>query len=173
MPRPATIDYAPYYETYVSKVPEADVLPVLRSEIENTLAFLRGVPAAEETRLHAPYTWTFRQVLGHLIDAERIFAYRAVRFARGDTTPLPGFDEGPYVFVGEFDRLPLAEWAAEFEAVRRTTVMLFEHLPASAWERRGVASDAEMSVRALAYCIAGHERHHVGILRKRLGMAHG
>lgn len=145
------------------------MLPVLRAEMANTAAFLRGVPVAEETKLHPPYTWTFRQVLGHLIDGERIFAYRAVRFARGDTTPLPGFDENPYVTAGEFDRIPLAELAAEFEAVRRTTLMLFEHLTASAWDRRGVAGDVVMSVRGVAYCIAGHERHHVGILRKRLG----
>ena len=169
MPRPDPTEYGAYYETYVSKVPEADVLPVLRSEMANTAAFLRSVPATEETKLHTPYTWTFRQVLGHLIDAERIFAYRAVRFARGDTTPLPGFDEGPYVPVGEFDRLPLSAWADEFEAVRRSTILFFEHLPASAWDRKGTASDAVMSVRGVAYCIAGHERHHVGILRKRLG----
>jgi hypothetical protein len=169
MPRPDSTEYAPFYAGYVSKVPEADVLPVLRAEMAHTAAFLRGVPPADETKLHPPYTWTFRQVLGHLIDGERIFAYRAVRFARGDTTPLPGFDENPYVTAGEFDRLPLAELAAEFEAVRRSTLYLFEHLPAAAWDRRGVASVGEVSVRGLAYIIAGHERHHVGILRKRLG----
>jgi hypothetical protein len=169
MPRPAPTEYAAYYDRYISLVPEADVLPVLRAEMANTTAFLRCVPAADETKLHAPYTWTFRQVIGHLIDGERIFAYRAVRFARGDTTPLPGFDENPYVTAGEFDRIPLAELAAEFEAVRRSTLYLFEHLPASAWDRRGVASVGEVSVRGLAYIIAGHERHHVGILQKRLG----
>ena len=168
MPRPATTDYAPFYDTYVSKVPETDVLPVLRSEHASTLAFLRGVPVEDETRLHAPYTWTFRQVVGHLIDAERIFAYRALRFARGDTTPLPAFEEQAYVVSGDFNRRPLADWAAEFEAVRQSTRFLFEHLTPEAWERRGVASVGEVSVRGLAYIIAGHERHHVGILRKRL-----
>lgn len=169
MPRPATTEYAPYYDTYISKVPEADILPVMRSEIASTLAFLRTVLAADELRLHPPYTWTFRQVLGHLIDAERIFAYRALRFARGDATPLPGFDQDPYIAAGDFNRLPLADWAAEYDVVRQASLLLFERLKPEAWDRSGVASENAMSVRALAYCVVGHERHHVGILRKRLG----
>jgi len=95
-------------------------------------------------------------------------SHAALRFARGDATPLPGFDQDPYIATGDFNRLPLADWAAEYEAVRTTSLLLFDRLTPEAWDRSGVASENVMSVRALAYCVVGHERHHVGILRKRL-----
>ena len=102
-----------------------------------------------------------------MTDAERIFAYRALRFARGDRTPLPGFDEKLYAPAGNFDARPLADLATELAAVRRATLALFGGLDAATLERRGPANQHEISVRALAYVIAGHERHHVAILRER------
>ena len=171
MPRPLSSEYGPYFETYVGKVPEADILPLLRTEFASTLAFLSGISEADSTLRHAPYTWSARQVVGHLVDGERIFAYRALRFARGDSTPLPGFDENAYVAAAGFDDRTLNDLVAEFATVRSASVSLFESLgnDPAAWDRRGVANNAELSVRALAYIIVGHERHHISILRKRFG----
>lgn len=170
MPRPLPTEYAPYYETYVSRVPEEDILPALTSEIAATLAVLAGVSAEEELKLHPPYTWTFRQVVGHLLDAERVFAYRALWFARGETTPLPGFDEAAFTANAPHARVPLPELAAEFRDLRAANTRLFAQLDAAAWDRRGVASLGEVTVRALAYMIVGHERHHMTIVRTRLGV---
>ncbi len=171
MPRPDPTEYASFYRNYVAQVPEDDVLPVLGSELETALALLRGVPEEEGNTRHAPYTWSVKEVVGHVTDAERVFAYRALRIGRGDTTPLPSFDENTYVRGAEFDRCRLADLVAEFEVVRRASLLLFRHFPEAAWSRRGIASNNEVTVRALAYIIVGHQRHHFGILRKRLGRA--
>ena len=168
MARPDTTEYAPQYGQYLALVPEDDILAAMRSEIGRTMTFLSGVAERDASVCHAPYTWTIKQVVGHLIDCERIFGYRALRFARGDSTPLPGFDENPYVQSAESDQRPLATLGAELEAVRKSHLCLFENLPAHAWTRRGIANDNEMSVRAIAYAIVGHERHHMSILRQRL-----
>ena len=116
---------------------------------------------------YAPGKWTIKQVVGHICDAERIFAYRALRFARGDVAPLPGFDENAWMPAARFDARPLGDLAAELDAVRRATLALLRTFDADALARRGTANNKEISVRALAYVIAGHERHHVGILRER------
>jgi hypothetical protein len=171
MPRPDPTEHAPYYGKYVALVPEDDVLAALEGELARTLALLRGVPDEEARRRHPPYTWSVKEVVGHLVDAERVFGYRAMRFARGDATPLPGFDENAYVPTGQFDRRPLADIAAEFEALRRSHLALFRGLPPDAWDRRGSANNNEISVRALAYILVGHERHHTAILRRRLSAA--
>jgi hypothetical protein len=107
------------------------------------------------------------EVVGHLIDSERNFAFRALRFARNDAAPVPGFEQDDYVRNSTFDSYPLAELAAELEAVRQSTVFLFRHMDEAAWTRRGIANNAEVSVRALAYIIAGHERHHREVLLAR------
>ena len=168
MPLPEASEYAPYYGKYVALVPDTDVLAAMRSQLEQTLALLRDVPEAEANKRHPPYTWSVKEVVGHLTDSERVFGYRALRFARGDATPLPGFDENAYARMAEFDRCSLSGLVAEFEAVRRSHLSLFRHLPEAAWERRGVANNTTLSVRALAYVIVGHVRHHGVILRKRL-----
>jgi hypothetical protein len=173
MPRPDLDEYASYYVNYVNLVPEEDILAALRSESASTRAFLDGVPEGEAGRKHPPYTWTVREVVGHMIDAERIFGYRALRFARGDETPLPGFDENAYAESAESDHRPLADLAAEFQAVRLSNLALFAGLSESAWSRRGVANGQPVSVRGLAYILVGHERHHGAILRKRLAQARG
>jgi uncharacterized damage-inducible protein DinB len=116
---------------------------------------------------YAPGKWTVKQVLGHIIDAERIFSYRALRIARDDNTPLPGFEQDDYVANADFNSLSLTELLQEYSAVRRATILLFRHLPADAWTRRGTASDNEVTVRALAYIIAGHDQHHYRILCER------
>jgi hypothetical protein len=132
---------------------------------------LRGVTEVQANTRHAPYTWSIKEVVGHLTDAERIFGYRALRIARHDPTLLSGFDENDYVRNATFDACPLSELATEFELVRRSHLCFFRHLKSEAWLRSGVANGNTVSVRALAYIIAGHERHHVAILRKRLSGA--
>jgi hypothetical protein len=170
MSRPDTTEYADFYRGYVSLAPEVEILPTLRTQLTDEFALLKNAPEAEFSRRHPPYTWTIKQVLGHLIDAERIFGCRALRFARGDAAPLPGFDENPYVELGKFDQRSPADLLAEIETVRRSHLFLFENLTDDAWDRRGIASGNEVSVRALAYIMVGHVRHHLAIVRKRLSL---
>ena len=165
--RPDASEYAPFYAPYIAKVPEGDILEILERQRQESLTLLRGIPEAKAGTRYAAGKWSIREVIGHLIDSERVFAYRALRFARGDATPLPKFDEIDYVRQGRFDERALADLASELDTVRRATIDLFRHLDADAFRRRGVANSVEVSVRALACIIAGHERHHVEILRTR------
>ncbi|HJU64164.1 MAG TPA: DinB family protein [Gemmatimonadaceae bacterium] len=165
--RPEAADYAPYYGRYIEQVPDGDVLRLLEDQISSTLRLLRGIPEERGGHRYAPEKWSIKDVVGHLSDAERIFAYRSLRIARGDETPLPGFDQDPYVTNGNFDRRTLADLASELESVRAATLSLFRGLDAAAFARRGTASGVVFTVRALPYIIAGHERHHVTILRSR------
>jgi hypothetical protein len=171
MHRPDPSEFASSYANYVALVPEDDILTAMRSDLSEVVSFLSGVPEAEACRRHPPYTWSVKEVVGHVTDAERIFGYRALRFARSDTTPLPGFDENAYAQVAGFDRQPLRDLVAEFDFVRRSHLALFEHLDDVAWTRGGTANGQGISVRALAYIIVGHQRHHVAILRRRLSQA--
>jgi hypothetical protein len=171
MARPEAGEYDPYYGRYLDLVPEKKIVPALAEELERTLDLLRALPEETACRRHPPYTWSIKEVVGHLTDTERIFGYRALRIARGDETPLPGFDENAYARAATFDRLPLAELLVEFAAVRHSHLLLFRHLPEEAWTRRGTANNSPISVRALAFIMLGHERHHAAILRKRLATA--
>ena len=167
IPRPDASEYAPHYEKYVSKVPDGHLLEILEDQRQETQDLLGGITEGRALHRYAPGKWSIKEVVGHVTDAERVFSYRALRFARGDRTPLPGFDEQVYAPAGKFDARPLPDLAAELDAVRRATIALFAGLDAEALARRGPADNKEISVRALAYIIAGHERHHVGILRER------
>ena len=165
--RPDETEYLPYYNKYISLVPDGDLLAILNKQLEETLALLQTVPEGQASFRYAPDKWSIKQVVGHLIDGERVFAYRALRFARNDKTALPGFEENDYIDNASFDDYALSDLAAEFESVRKSSLFLFKHLNQAAWTRRGTASDAEVSVRALAYIIAGHELHHRNILIDR------
>jgi hypothetical protein len=165
--RPLATDYAPYYGTYVSQVSEGDVLAVLAGQIDDTVALLRAVPRARWTHRYAPGKWSVSEVVGHLADTERIFAYRALRFARNDATPLAGFDENQYVPPANFDARPLPELAEDLRAVRLASVALFRGLDDAALARRGTANQVAFTVRAIPWIIAGHERHHVAVLKER------
>jgi hypothetical protein len=167
MTRPDSAEYAPYYEKYISLVPGDNIVTTLSSQIEETLALLRVLSESQGELRYAPGKWSIKEVIGHLIDAERIFTYRALRMARSDRTPLPGFDENFYVENGNFGERRIVELADEFQAVRKSSVYIFRHLGEDAWARRGVASDNEMSVRAIAHILAGHELHHLGLIRTR------
>ena len=168
--RPDVSEYAPFFHGYVTAVPEGDVVELLRSGGQELLETIGRIPEDRGGHRYGPDKWTIREVVGHLIDAERIFTYRALRFARGDGTMLPGFDENAYVETAGSDRRTLADLARELAAVRESTVLLFGSLPDDAWLRKGNANGREMSVRALAYVAAGHPRHHLRILRERYGV---
>lgn len=159
--RPNPDEYVPYYGKYIALAPD-DVLSALAHQIEETVALLRGTDGSYR---YAPGKWTIAEMLGHVIDSERVFSYRALRIARGDQTPLASFEQDDY--VRNAPQLSLEQLIEEFRAVRQATVLLFRHLDEAAWSRRGVASQNPVSVRALAYMIAGHELHHRGVLREK------
>lgn len=165
--KPATNEYAPYYDKYVSVVPDGDIVATLEQQLAVTLALLGGLPEERGNDRYATDKWSIKEVIGHIADTERIMSYRALRIARGDTTPLPGFEQDGYIINGNFNARSLADLAAELETIRRATLFLFKNLTEEAWLRRGTASDNEITVRALAHIIAGHELHHVEILRTR------
>jgi len=167
IPRPVAAEYAPYYGRYIDKVPDGDLLRTLEDQGRETQAVLAGLSEAKALYRYAPGKWSVKEVVGHVTDTERVFSYRALRFARGDATALPGFDENAWVPAGSFDARSLADLAAELDAVRRATLALFRGLDAAALARRGTASDNAVSVRAIAWIIAGHERHHVALLHER------
>jgi DinB family protein len=168
---PGTDEYSTYFGRYVARLPAGvDILDVLARQREELLARFRTVPETKGAYRYQPGKWSVRQVVLHLSDTERIMAYRALRFARGDATPLPGFDEEAYAPASGADAVPLAELVAELADVRLATLDLFRHLPTEAWTRRGTASDAPFSVRALAWVIAGHQIHHLGVLSERYGV---
>lgn len=165
--RPDPSECAPFLQRYVGLVPDGAVLQTMERQLHETTALLEAIPAAKADFAYAPGKWTVKEVLGHLTDAERIFSYRALRIARGDDTPLPGFDENRYVPASGASRRTLIDLLAEYHAVRRASLALFEHLPPEAAGRTGTVGGASVSVRALAWVITGHERHHLGILRER------
>jgi len=165
--RPVSSDFPAYFERYVSLVPETGVLSVLEKQMDEVVKVFRSVPKERESFRYAPGKWSVRQIAGHLTDAERVFGYRALCFGRGEKAALPGFDENDYVANASFDSHPLAELAEEFESSRRSNLLMLGHLALQAWDRKGIASGNEITVRALAYVMAGHARHHLGILATR------
>lgn len=165
--RPGPNEYLAYYGRYIDGVPDGELLVLLRDQLAETEALLREFTGARADHRYAPDKWSVKEVVGHMTDAERIFAYRALRFARGDRTPLPGFDENAFVRGANFAARALPEIAGEFRSVRMASITLFAGLSEEALMRRGVANEAEVTVRALAWIIAGHERHHAKILRER------
>ena len=165
--RPAADEYAPFYRGYVDQVPSDQILQALRLSAFDTVVFLENLPAGKWDFRYGPGKWTIGEAMLHVIDTERIFAYRALRIARGDSTPLPGFDQDAYVPESGAARRSPESIIAEFRAVREATLQLFENLDPVAWGRSGTASGHPVSVRALAFIIAGHEHHHRRIMVER------
>lgn len=165
--RPDPSEYAPFYEGYVSLVPDGDVLETLRRQSDELSALLAGIAEERAAYAYAPGKWSIKQVVGHVIDGERVFSYRAMAVARGERQPLPGMDQDEYMAGADFDARTLADLAEEFAHLRRANVLMLRGLSEDAWSRRGVASGAEVTVRALAYIIAGHAAHHLQVLRTR------
>jgi hypothetical protein len=156
-----------YYFTYINRISSGDILGVLESQIETTSAFLRGISEEKSLYRYAPDKWSIRQMWKHVNDAERVFAGRALWFARGLEGALPSFDQNVAVASAQADSIAWACHIEEFRHIRLASVDLFRSLPAEAWKRTGVASGNAVSVRALAYIVAGHTDHHVAILRER------
>jgi hypothetical protein len=165
--RPLPDEFAPYYAGYVANVPEGDARVLLDDQRAEVRAFAAAVPPDRERHRYAEGKWSVREVMGHVADAERVFGGRAHRIARGDATPLPGFDENAYVAASDFDAHPLAVWAEDFDRARLLLEHLCETLPPEAYLRRGTASGFGVSVRALVYIALGHTAHHLGVLRTR------
>jgi hypothetical protein len=165
--RPGSGEYAPYYADYIALVPEEDILAVLESQVEGMARLFAGRRDDAGAFCYAPGKWTIAEVLGHVIDVERVDAYRALRIARNDKTPLPGFEQDDYVHYGPHARCRVSDLLGEFRHVRLANVALFRALDAGAWMRRGVANNHEVTVRALAYVLAGHARHHMRILERK------
>jgi hypothetical protein len=165
--RPVPGDYAPYAEQYILLVTADDILGALSAQLKQTVTLLSARSERDGNFRYAPGKWTVKDVVGHIADTERIFAYRAMRIARGDQTPLEGFEQDDFVRVARFDLRKLAGLVEEYADVRQASLALFRSLDNEAWQRRGVASGNPVTVHALAYLIAGHELHHRKILDER------
>ena len=165
--RPEATEYAPYYGKYISLVPDGDILALLEEQLRGTTALLSSVSEEQAEYRYAPEKWTVKQVVGHLTDTELIFAYRALRISRNDATPIEGFEQDDYVRYGPFETCKMTDLVEDFAAVRRATLSLFRRLDPDAWQRRGTANRNEVTVRALAYTSAGHELHHLAILKDK------
>ena len=165
--RPEAGEFMPFYASYIASVPDGDIVDVLRAGGEDIRRAAAEIPEAKGTHRYAEGKWSVKTVLGHMIDAERIFSYRVLRLARGDKTQLPGFEENDYAIAAQSDARTIADLAEEMVAVRSSTVRLLASLPDDAWLRSGSVNNGEISVRALAYIVAGHAQHHLRVLRER------
>ena len=165
--RPEADEFSPLHAAYVAHVPDGDIVQTLRAQIGDTVALVHSLSEDRGAHRYAPGKWSIRQVLGHMADTERIMAYRALRVARGDTTPRAGFDEDEFVAHASFDARALHELAEDLVIVRTATVALFAPMSDTELTRSGTANGARVTARALAWIIAGHERHHLAILRER------
>ena len=168
--RPVAGEYAPFFAGYVSLVPETDVLPALAAQASEMRRLAASVPPDRETFRYAPGKWSVREILGHIGDAERVFGYRAFCISRGEQKRLPGFDENDYIAESAYDERTVAELAEDFAGLRASNLAVLGRLDPSRWSRVGNANGNPISVRALAYIMAGHARHHFGVLKARYGV---
>lgn len=167
MNRPEKNEYNPYYETYVSLVPETEIVSVLDNQQAELLEIFREITEEKGSHAYAEGKWTIKELLGHLIDGERIFGYRALRISRSDATPIEGFEQDGYIENSNFRNTKLSDLLDELLYLRKANVIFFQNLSDDAWTKMGAASDSPVSVRALAYIMTGHIRHHIRILRER------
>ena len=169
--RPTSDEHAPYYGKYIALVPddEMDIVHHLADQHHESVDVLRKAKGRGDFS-YAQGKWTIKEVVGHMCDTERVMAYRALRFGRGDTTELPGFDQDPYVATANFNSRSMDDLLAELWSVRAATLSLAKHLPKEALNRRGTAGGNPVTVRALLYIIAGHERHHMAVLHEHYGV---
>jgi uncharacterized damage-inducible protein DinB len=165
--RPKTGDYATFYGKYIALVPEGEFLQILETQLRDWQRLLGDLSEAQADFRYEPGKWSIKEMLGHVSDTERIFAYRLLRIARGDQTPLAGFEQDDYVRTANSSARKRSDLLEEFTAVRRATMALVSSMDDAAWVRRGVANQKEISATALAFAIAGHERHHQLVLEER------
>jgi len=167
MSRPQPAEYDPYYQKYVSLVPEEDILLALKTQIDELSKLFDGVPEEKGTYAYGDGKWTVKEVLSHIIDGERMFAYRVFRIARGDKTPIEGFEQDGYIENSHANRRRITELIIEFTLLREANLMFFANLEPADWTRTGTANDVEISVRSLAWIMVGHIRHHIAILKEK------
>lgn len=167
MNRPDKTEYAEYYHKYIQAVPNGDISDILENQLNTTVELFSNITEEKSLYRYAPGKWCIREVLGHIIDAERVFAYRALRFSRGDQKPLQGFDENEYINNSSYERRNLPMLIEEFFNIRKSTISLFKSMHNEMWLKRGNASGYDVSVRGLAYIIAGHTEHHLEIIKER------
>ena len=165
--RPHESEFHESYHRYVARVPEGNIVAILRAQMKESTALLEGVEAERADYRYAPGKWSLKEVVGHVYDMEWVFTARALSFARGLAAPMPGVEQDDFMAVADFGRQTLPALLAQWRELRAANTSLFETFDADTWKRTGVASDYSVSVRALAYIIAGHERHHMTILRER------
>jgi hypothetical protein len=170
MTRPQSTEAASYYFNYIDLITSDEIVPVMESQMDETLRFLEGISEEQSLTSYAPGKWTIRELLNHVNDGERIFLGRALWFARGFQDPLPSFEQDVAVQAAKANQTPWSELVEEFRTVRLSTLSFFKHLPDEAWSRSGVASDNPVSVRAIAYIIAGHVAHHTQVLTEKYGI---
>jgi hypothetical protein len=170
MIRPSDTEFAPFYARYVALVPESGILEALEGQTGVLRATVNAVLPDKELFRYAPDKWSVRQVFGHLIDGERVFAYRALCFSRGESAPLPSFDEKVYIAKSHYDERPLLALLAELTDLRKANLHFFRSLTDGQWAQVGIASGNPITVRALAFIMVGHIRHHLGVLRDRYGI---
>jgi hypothetical protein len=176
MPAPLTIrpgadESVAYYRGYINEVPDGDLIENLMRQSEEARGLLSGLSEEAASRRYAPGKWSVKEVLGHILDTERVMGYRLLRIARGDATPLAGFDQDAFAVAGRFDRRPLGALLAEYAAVRGATIALLRSLEEEDLAHRGTANGNPVSARALAWIISGHERHHLIVVRERYDLS--
>lgn len=167
MPKPLAQEYGAHFGNYIRLVPEDDLTESFNNQTASTMQFLQNIPEAKLNYAYAPGKWTVKQVLQHMIDAERIFVYRALRFARKDATPLASFEENDYADVARVDHLSWEDMVEEFRLVRKASEYFFRSLNEEELGRYGKASGTDMTVRSLGYTTIGHAMHHQNILKER------
>ena len=165
--RPQQGEADPYFFRYIDKVPDGDIVDTLSRQMAENVAYLRAIPESKGGHRYGPDKWTIREVIGHMTDAERVMGYRALRFSRNDSTPIEGFDENLFAENAASDSRTLGDLIDEFEHLRRSSIGLVNGLTEEMISRRGRANEKEVTVRALAFIIAGHETHHMEILKTR------
>lgn len=165
--RPTESEYPNYYQPYIKLVPEGDLLQILKDNFKEVVSLCEGISEEESLCRYAPGKWSVKEVLGHITDTERIMSYRLLRVGRGDQTPLAGFNETDYVHAAQTNNLPMEAILEDFKATRNAVITQIQNLPDEAWENKGNANGMEITTRAIAYIIAGHEMHHRKIIEER------
>lgn len=167
MNRPEKNEYAEYYHKYVEKVPQGNIVDVLDDQLNSIVNFFSRITEEKSKHRYAPGKWSIKEVLGHIMDAERVFAYRVLRFSRGDEKSLLSFDENQYISNSTYDSVPLQLIVEEFSYIRKANIRMFKNLSDEMWMKKGIASNNPVTVRGLAYIIAGHAQHHINVIEER------
>ena len=167
MNRPTESEYAPDYQSYIGQVSESDILPVLRSQMDELDVLLGRVEPHQETFRYGEGKWSIREIVGHLIDGERVFGFRAFCIARGEQQNLPGFDQDDYMLTSHYDKIELEDLLSELRLIRLGNIAMFRTPDEESWSRVGTANENQVTVRAIVFIMAGHVRHHMSVLRER------